>query len=192
MKKIFGLILVAATVFVGCQSNNNVASDNVSVVGSQISEGPIAYINMDSLVSSYNMYLDLRASYETKANTANNTLTAQARKLEKDVVDYQEKIQKGLVTRSQAATMEETLTKQQQDFIALRDKTLQELAEEEQVLLNQIQYSIIDFLKVYNKDNRYSMILSTSISGPVLNADPALDITKAVLVELNKNYVPAK
>ena len=52
---------------------------------------------------------------------------------------FQNKIDKGLVTRSEAATMQENLEKKQQDFLSHRDKVMSELAEEEQVMLNKIQ-----------------------------------------------------
>lgn len=195
MKKHFGIVLFAAAILAGCQGGNNASSEastpNTESVVS-ISGGQIAYVNIDSLASRYDMYLDLRTSYEAKAVKAESNLTSKGRKLEKDIMDYQDKVQKGLITRSQAATMEQTLNQQQQDFITLRDQTLQELAEEEQVLLNQIQHSIVDFLKVYNKDGKYAMIISTSASGPVLNADPSLNITQDVQAELNKSYKPAK
>lgn len=67
-----------------------------------------------------------------------------------------------------------------------------ELAEEEQVLLNQIQYSIVEFLKEFNSDYRYGMIISTTGAGPVLHANPAFDLTKEVLAGLNKKYTQTK
>lgn len=53
------------------------------------------------------MYLDLRAEYEAKAKKADAELTSKGRSLESDLKDYQNKIDKGLVTRSEAMTMPE-------------------------------------------------------------------------------------
>ena len=152
----------------------------------------IAYINLDSLTSKYDMYHDLRSEYETKVNKAQSDVNSRGRRLEKDVADFQEKIQKGLVTRAQAAQMEEDLGRRQQSFLAAREKSMQDLAEEEQVLLNRIHYSIVDFLAEFNHDHRYAMILSTTAGGPILNANPALDITSQVVAELNKKYASEK
>ena len=103
--------------------------------------------------------------------------------------DYQDKIQKGLVTRSQAQSIEENLNKKQQSFMQHRDQVMSELAEEEQVMLNRIHYSITEYLKEFNSDYRYKMILSSST---VLNADPSLDLTQIILEGLNKKYATEK
>ena len=67
-----------------------------------------------------------------------------------------------------------------------------EMAEEEQVMLNQIQYSITEYLKEFNKDYQYGVILSTTTAGPIFNADPKLDITTVLLEGLNKKYASEK
>ena len=134
------------------------------------------------------MYIDLRAAYEAKAQKADTELTSKSRSLERQVRDYQEKIQNGLVTRSQAQSIEEDLTRQQQNFMQHRDKVMGEMAEEEQVMLNQIQYSITEFIKELNKDYQYDLILSTSGSSPILSGNPSMDITSIVLEGLNKKY----
>ena len=154
--------------------------------------GDIAYFNIDSLVNRYDMYTDLRAAYEEKAKKAENELTSKGRSLENSVRDYQEKIQKGLVTRSQAQTMEENLNKQQQTFVEHRDKVMAEMAEEEQVMLNRIHYSITQYLKEFNSDYRFKMIVSSTGAGPVLSADPSLDLTEVLLEGLNKQYAAEK
>lgn len=66
------------------------------------------------------------------------------------------------------------------------------MAEEEQVMLNQIQYSITEYLKEFNKDYQYGVILSTTTAGPIFNADPKLDITTVLLEGLNKNTLQKK
>lgn len=192
MKKILLAASVAALLMVGCNNKNNApgqvsGNDSVVSVSSQV-----AYINLDSLIGNYKMYIDLRAAYEAKAKKADTELTSRGRSLERDIADYQEKVQKGLVTRSQAQTIEEGLNTKQQSFMQHRERVMGEMAEEEQVMLNQIQHSIIEFLKEFNSDHRYGMILSTTAAGPILNADPALDLTNVVLSGLNKKYTESK
>ena len=85
-------------------------------------------------------------------------------------------------------TMQENLEKKQQSFVQHRDKVMNELAEQEQVMLNKIHYNITEYLKEFNSDYRFKIILSTTSGGPVMNADPSLDITQIVLEGLNKKY----
>ncbi len=194
-KTILSVVAIAAIVFSACKKNDKKADDAVQQSEQVDPTGlnnPIAFFNIDSLVAKYDMYLDLRAEYETKAKKVEKELTSKGRSLEKEVMDYQDKMQKGLMTRSQAMATEESLGKKQQTFVQLRDKMVGEMAEEEQVLLNKIHYSIVEYLKEFNADLRYSMILSNTGAGPILNANPALDLTKEILAGLNKKYASEK
>lgn len=193
MKKVFLVALIASVALIGCKGKNGVTGvGSTDSTRMRVPSGQVAYINIDSLVSKYDLYLDLKADYEVKAKKAESELTSKGRSLEKEVRDFQDKIQKGLVTRAQAATMEEDLGRKQQTFMQHRDNVMRDMGEEEQVMLNRIHYSIVDFLKEFNSDYRYGMIISTSASGPILNADPMLDITTVVLTDLNKKYAAEK
>ena len=119
-------------------------------------------------------------------------LNAKSQQLEKDMLEAQDKIQKGLVTRATAEEMQQKLMQQQQELLATRDRMMGELAEEEQVMNNRIYYAVMDYLKEYNADYKYSMIISTTASGPILHADPAMDITEEVLAVLNERYAAEK
>ena len=195
MKKLFLAAIAVMFLAASCNNKNSAPAANgtsTAETTAPSSSAAIAYVNIDSLIGKYDMYLDLRASYEEKAKKADSELTAKGRSFQNDMRDYQEKIQKGLVTRAQAQTIEESLNNKQQALIQQRDKIMGELAEEEQVLMNQIHYSITEFLKGFNSDYRYSVILSTQSAGPILNADPSLDITTVVLEGLNKKYASEK
>ena len=188
MKKILlAASAVALLAAAGCADKKGTSTavsgaDTVTVAAS----ASVAYFNLDTLLTKYDMYIDMRASYEEKVQKADAELTSKGRALERNVRDYQEKVQNGLVTRAQAQTIEENLNKQQQAFVSHRDKVMGEMAEEEQVMLNQIQYSITEYLKEFNKDYQYGVILSTTTAGPIFNADPKLDITTVLLEGLNK------
>ena len=195
MKKIFLAVIAVALSVVGCKNNGTAETASGTDV-EQTKNGvttpavAVVYVNMDSLLNGYKMYIDLKSGYEEKAQKVQTTLEAAGKGLENALADYQNKIEKGLVTRAQAAELEQNLTTRQQNLVQQRDKLLGELSEEETVLLNRIHYSIVEFLKEFNKDHKYGMIISTTTAGPVLNADPSLDITAVVLDGLNKQYVP--
>lgn len=194
MKK---LILVASAVALfatACQQTPSEASAPAASSASvaAIASGEIAYFNIDSLVSGYNMYTELRSEFEAKAQKADSEVTTKARALETQIASYQEKVQKGLVTRAQAAELEQSLGTQQQEFVQYRDQLVSELAEQEQVMLNNIQHSIMEYISEFNSDYRYGMIISTSNSGPVYSANPSLNITADILSGLNAKYSASK
>jgi outer membrane protein len=193
MKKLFFAAVAGAILLAGCQNKQAAAgsaADETGEVSTEKYSGEvrIAYINVDSLIAGYNLAIDLQTAFRTKAEKADKELTTKASRWEKEMMDAQEKVQKGLVTRSQAAELEERLGRQQQEIVGSRDTMLSELAEEEQVMNNRIFYAITDYLKEFNADYKYSMIISTSGSGPILHADPGMDITAEVLKALNEDY----
>ncbi|MDR2937866.1 MAG: OmpH family outer membrane protein [Prevotellaceae bacterium] len=169
------------------------SSEASSAGGAQaLAESGVVFVNIDSLVRGYDMYFDLQKEFEAAAKKKDGDFTAKMRKFESDARDFQEKVEKGLVTRSQAQQLQEGLAARQQEMQQLQQQLQMELAEEEGVMLRQIQSNIQEYIKVYNAEKSYSLILSTSGSTVVLYGNPALNITDEVLKGLNESYVKAR
>jgi len=149
---------------------------------------PIAYIELDSILVNYEMFIDLQDGLMKKQEQSEAELNSKSRAWEKGAADYQDKMSKGLITRSQAQEIEAQLYQEQQNLLQLRDQMSMELAEEKQVTDRQVMYSIIEFLEEYNADGQYQYIFSKAFGGNVLVAEPALDITNEVLAGLNAKY----
>jgi outer membrane protein len=69
------------------------------------------------------------------------------------------------------------------------------MAEEQQVMINQIMDAISEYVKEYNADKQYALILTTAgdiLSTPVVVGSQALDITDDILAGLNAAYVKTK
>lgn len=196
MKKIL-VALAVVLAFTACRDKQNAAvagDDTMATVmeGAVTSKGDVAYIQIDTLMSKYALAEELRNTFQNKYNKADRQLNAKYQKLEKDMMNAQDQVQKGLVTRATAAEMEQKLAMQQQELMATRDRMMGELAEEEQVMNNRIYHAVMDYLKEYNADYKYSMIVSTTAMGPILHADPSKDITTEVLTALNERYASNK
>ena len=151
--------------------------------------GSIVYLQIDSLVNNYDMYHDLRGELEVKVKGMEDDLSKRSKSFERNVNDYKEKIQKGLVTRSQAEQLEQQLGQKQQELATYSERLRNELAEEEAVMLRRIYDAITTYLKSYNIDHDYSLIISTNAStNTIIQGHPGLDITKDVLSGLNATY----
>ena len=71
----------------------------------------------------------------------------------------------------------------------------QEIAEEQQVMMNQIGDAIKTFLDKFNEEHKYAMIIATQgsvLPAPVATGDPDLDVTDAILAGLNDEYIQSK
>ena len=152
----------------------------------------IAYINIDSVVFKFDMFHDKREDLLSKQKNAEAELNAKGSQYEKGARDYQEKVQKGLVTRATAAEMEQALLQQQQELVNLRDKLQSGLMEEEQVMNRQIIEYITKYLEENKTEFNYQYIFGKSFGSVVLYGDPGLDITQRVLDAINKKYKTEK
>ena len=93
----------------------------------------IAWVNVDTLLNNYDMYFDVQKQLQESGRKLEAELNSKSRTFEKQAMDFQDKVQKGLVTRSQAQQMQEELAKQEQDLYRLRDEMRIKLAEREHV-----------------------------------------------------------
>jgi outer membrane protein len=154
-----------------------------------ISPNAIAYINIDTVVNNYDFYYDLKQKFEKKYKTSEAELSSREKSYKKEVEDYQYKIQRGLVTRSEAQKLEQEILNEQQNLLRLQEDLRLELAEEEQVMLRQVLNSIMVYLEELQSEYKYQFVFgTTAIGGNVLYADKELDITRQVIKGLNERY----
>ena len=159
---------------------------------SQVSavKGDIVFINLDSLVNQYDMYNDLNTELQSKASTIENELNKQSRAFENDVKSYQDKMQKGLLTLSQAQTTEQELAMREQQLKQLAQQRQLEMADETNVMYNKVMDAISTYVSNYNKDKQFALILTTTgATNTVLGGDQALNITEDILKGLNEEYI---
>ena len=156
------------------------------------SKGDIVYIDLDRILMEYDMANDLRSVVETKVQNIEAEVTRRGKKLENDVKEFQEKMSKGLMTRSVAEVQQQKLLKQEQDFNNYAAQKNQEIQEEQVVMMNQLGDAIKTFIDKYNAEKQYAMILTNSGGAPVITADAALDITDDILAGLNDEYIKSK
>ena len=104
--------------------------------------------------------------------------------------NFQQKVQQNAYTREQAEGIQAGLQKQSNDLQALDQRLSNEFQVETAKSNNALRDSIQHFLAAYNKDKKYSLILSKA-GDNLLYADKAYDITNEVIAGLNKAYKPA-
>ena len=201
MKKIFLGIIATAGAFAllsstitGC-NNTAAPADNKTGETAAVAAGSIVFFDLDRVLNEYDMANDLRSVAETKINSINQEVNRRGTKLEKDIKAFQDKINKGLMTQSVAEIQSKKLQDQQNNFQQYAAQKQQEIAEEQQVMMNQIADAIKTFIDEFNAEKGYAMILTTQgdiLPAPVVTADPSLDITDQILEGLNAAYVKTK
>jgi outer membrane protein len=200
MKKISVILFVAlflavvALFILHFTSNNKKNGDIVADTpfAYKTSDRGIAYVNIDTIIFNFEMFYDRREELLGKQKKAESELNSKGSQYEKGAKDYQEKVNKGLITRATAAEMEQALLQQQQELINLRDQLQSDLLEEEQVMNRQIIDYITRFLEENHLEYNYQYIFGKSFGSVVLYGDEALDITQRVLDGLNEKYKAEK
>lgn len=170
------------------------ADDHVATSGTDV-QGvlPIAYINTDSLLLNYNYAKDLNEALLRRQENARASMNEKGRQLEKEVGDFQRKVQNNaFLSQERAQQEQQRLMKKQQDLQELEQRLTNEILVEQQKMNEQLRDSINTFLKEYNKSKKYEMIFSNTMGDNILIANPIYDITDQVIELLNKQYVAKK
>jgi outer membrane protein len=172
--------------------NSDVRKPSASNIQPMAPDGSIVYINIDSLLNSYAYFEDMQNDFANKQAELEAELNLRSRQYEASAIDAQNKVQKGLVTRREAAELEQQLMAEQQSLLQLRDELTRQLSEEEQVSNRRLINKIMEYLEEYNKQYNYQFIFSNSFGDNVLFANQQLDITESVLAGLNEAYQKEK
>ena len=197
MKKIASILsaaLVAGLFLSGCNNATPTAAPDTQA-DTTAAAGSIVFFNIDKVMENYDMANDLRSVVETKVNGIQAEIDRRGNKLQKDANDFQNKMDKGLLTSSVANAQYQKLQQQQNDYQQYVVRKQQEMQEELQVMNNQIGNAIYEFVQAYNQEKQYALILATTgdiLPMPVVTGSPALDITDDILAGLNAAYVKTK
>ena len=183
-KNLFSAFAVAAFA-VAMTSCDNSPKQDAEPVAAQTNptELKIAYVEVDSIMSQYQFCKDNSIILQKKSQNVQNTLQQKAGALQAAAANFQQKLQQNAYTEQQARQIQAGLQKQQADLEALGS----ELQAENEKFNTALHDSIQNFLNAYNKDKKFSLILSKA-GDNILYADKAHDITKQVIAGLNKAY----
>ena len=192
MKKYIFSALAIAAVMVSCNNANSKMDEQPVAADSATSGMKVAYVEVDSLMTQYDFAKDYSVTLQKKSNNARNTLTQKGNALQAAVNNFQQKMNNnGFTSREQAASQQAAIERQQRDLQELQARLENELANETAKFNEALRDSLQNFLKAYNQDKQYDMILSKA-GDNILMANKKYDITNDVINGLNKRYKPAK
>ena len=150
---------------------------------------PIAYLNVDSLLVNYAFAQDANEKLMKKQEDARLKLNTKARTLQNEMADFQRKLENNaFLSRERAEKEQQRLLKKQQELQELEAKLTEDIMIENQKLNMQLADTVTNFLKEFNADGRYHVILSNSAKDNVLMAAESYNITNEVVNALNARY----
>ncbi len=149
----------------------------------------IAFVRFDSIQANYEMAIQLRAELEQEYKDMQSKLRLRKSNLEKEAIEFQRKINKQLITQSDAEAKYRQLGMEEQNLMKLQEQYSEQYSEKEINLNLAFMDTITNFLERYNEDYNYTYILGYSQTSGILLANDSLDITDDVLNLLNDEYL---
>ena len=189
---ILNVVLVAAVVALFVMNYGkdtkkaSVAEGDVAAVSDKL---PVASLNIDSLLLNYQFAQEANEKLMSKQEDARLKLNTKLRTLQNEMADFQRKLDNGAFLSQERAQKEyQRLQKKQQDLEQLEAKLTQDILEENQALNLQLSDSLMNYLKTYNADGRFEIILNNNAKDNILMAADGYDITNDVVNGLNARY----
>ena len=182
------LVAAVATLFALYFSNKSNESTPTETA-SQAEVMPVAYLNVDSLLTNYVFAQEASEKLMKKQEDARLKMNTKLRTFQNEVADFQRKLENNaFLSRERAEKEQQRLAKKEQELQELEAKLTQDIMLENQKLNMQLADSLNTFLGIFNSDGRYHIILSNNAKDNVLMASEQYDITSEVIEGMNARY----
>ena len=194
MKKSFSkiaIVTLTAFAFIACNNqpkqNDTVASKNETTTTPASDNQKVAYVEIDSIMSQYTYWKDVTKIIKAKEANIQRTLAGKQKAIQAAAANFQQNVQANKYTQVQAQQIQASIQKQAQDADALQQRLGAEYQNEVAKYNKALSDSVHNYLKEYNKDKKFAIILAKS-GDNILYADPAYSITDDVIKGMNQAY----
>ena len=182
-------VLAMGLMMAQCNENKQTSTPVVApATGTATSGLKIAFVEVDSLLSSYEFCIEMNQAMVKKEENVRATLNDKGKQLESEQQEFQYKYENNAFTKARAEEEYNRLMKKAQELDALKVKLAEELALENQKNNAQLRDSIDNFLKIYNAEKQYDFIISNAGYDNLLYGNPAYNITGEIIEGLNARY----
>ena len=170
---IMGLAALSCIMMFAQCANKGGQETTTGETSGALSDMKVAFVEIDTLLAKYNFCIDLNEAMVKKSEQQ----------------EFQTKYQNNAFLSAERAQQEyNRINKLSEDLQTLSDKLQSELAAESEKNNMQLQDSIKNYLKEYNKAKGFALIISNTGMDNLLYADEAMNITQEVLDGLNARY----
>ncbi|MDD3787078.1 MAG: OmpH family outer membrane protein [Petrimonas sp.] len=185
------LIVLYILFFTSRHSSSNGQQAGVSLSDSTVNL-PVAYVDVDSLLTNYNFSKDLNEALMRKEESSRATLNQKQNQLNAAAQEFQRKLQNNaFLSQERAEQEQQRILKMQQEYQQMAERISMEFQQEQLKLNAQLYDTIKVRLEEYNAIKNYEIIYSNTRGDNLLYAKKKYDITPDVIEFLNKKYGPA-
>ena len=152
----------------------------------------IAYVDIDTLLINYNLWIELNDEMIRKEESVRATLNEKAKALQDDFEEFERKLNNNaFATRERAEAEQNRILKKREELEATSERLTNELAIENNKNSILFRDSINAYINDYNKTRGYNVILSR-IGDNILYIDNAMNITQEIIDGLNERHAQNK
>lgn len=148
----------------------------------------IAYVDIDTLLTNYKLWIQLNEEMIRKEENVRATLNEKGKKLQAEYAEFERKLNNNaFVTRERAESEQARILKQSEELEQLQERLGNELAVENNKNNALFRDSINAYIRDYNKVMGYNIILSR-LGDNILYIDSDMNITQEIIDGLNARY----
>lgn len=186
-------VLFAAVALVFAVSCNNAqkttATDANAEVKTEVGSSDLAFVRTDAVFAESEIFKTEGVALQAKNEKTQKNLAEKEQKLQNEMVQLQEKYQKGLITTIEAQRKEQDIQKRVASYQENAQKQLRALEEENVVFQNRMADLMQRAINEINAEKTYKMIVNATA---LLDASEELDITELILAKVNELYAADK
>lgn len=150
------------------------------------SEEKMAYVDNMRMVQGYAGTKKATATFEEKRKALQMNVDTLANELEERVKKFGR--ESSQMTEKERKLAEELLNNKQQQFLQYRDAIQQKIQQEEKKFSDALLVEINGYVKEFGEKSNYKILFGATVSGNIVYANKALDITDEILKGLNERY----
>lgn len=148
----------------------------------------IAYVDIDTLLMNYTLWMELNEEMIRKEESVRATLNEKAKTLQTEFEEFERKLNNNaFATRERAEAEQNRILKKREELEQTTERLTSELAIENNKNSVLFRDSINAYIQDYNKTRQYNVILSR-IGDNILYIDYAMNITQDIIDGLNARH----
>lgn len=191
MRKSLGLILLSASLWIGCQPKQTTAENQETVsetpeTNKETYTNGIVYVNNDSLMKHFKLAAKLREMLEAETVRLQTELANKERKLYSDLESLKREARN--LSQFEGQQRQKKLINEEQELMLLKDRYTNNLLKMEQDATFKVDETIEEYLGRYCEDKSIDMVFSYSKLGVIRWARKGTEITNEVIEGLNAEY----
>ncbi len=194
--KVFFLLSVLFTSY-ACNKNTGDKAD-AATIGTDSTGLNIVYVDIDTLLSRYDLYQQRKKELEDQSKIAETALAGKIEAFQKRVARFQQDIAETQQRANNLAPVElkkleekfaaqqQNLGREEESLMQQRETVASELDNKLMTALNELQKNIDDYLSKFATEKGYDLVLKKGNNGSVMYGHKGLDITDEVAKGLNE------